>query len=583
VRIPLVVQITSFLAVLVLVVSASTWFVLSSQENRVIEREQRRTAEMLVSSIDHGVSAAMMGRDKDVARKMVDDLVTIAPISRVVIYDNRGAPWHDTAPQDEEFLAPAAEIAAIARSGTDEFRGASRQGESVYVALSPIPAAEACFACHAPSPNLGVVGVVLSAGPTRAAFERDRRTLVALSTAAGAATTAVLGLVLTYLVVRRIRKLSLTAREITDGDLTVRSDVSGDDEIGDLARAFNTMTGRLERQIVDLESTRADLQQRIERIGQAINSAHRIEELSDVLAREAATLGRADAAAILLFSPQEELMVVGARGLDAKDVTRYNARPLKRDDPAIADTGRARFAILPGKSVHDAVPIAFEGKVLGFIGLARNRTSALTDDAKQLLSALASQAGLAVEQIRLNEQAKVMAITDGLTGLYSHRYFQERLASEFERARRFDHPISVAMIDIDHFKQFNDRFGHQAGDLLLERLGEIMRASVRRVDTAARYGGDEFAVMLVETDIAEAVAFAERLRAAVAAARLAPSAAREGVVTVSIGVATGSAKDASPKMLVAKADQALYQAKAAGRNRVQAAGDGAGFAQALEG
>ncbi|MDP2233539.1 MAG: hypothetical protein Q8K89_07880, partial [Actinomycetota bacterium] len=208
-RVPLLVKITSFLAVLVLVVSASTWLVLSSQENRVIEREQRRNAETLVNSIHNSVSAAMLARNKDVARQMVDDLISVDPISRVVIYSNAGASWHDTSTDATEGLAPASDIAKIARTGVDEFRGGSWKGESVYIAFAPIPATEACFVCHDRSPNLGVVGIALSPKAARTAFERDRRTLVGLSTAAGAVATVVLGLVLTLLVVTRISRLSV--------------------------------------------------------------------------------------------------------------------------------------------------------------------------------------------------------------------------------------------------------------------------------------------------------------------------------------------------------------------------------------
>ncbi|MBA4371202.1 MAG: hypothetical protein C0418_06475, partial [Coriobacteriaceae bacterium] len=229
---------------------------------------------------------------------------------------------------------------------------------------------------------------------------------------------------------------------------------------------------------------------------------------------------------------------------------------------------RAHLAILPGARTHCAIPITHEGRVLGFVGIASLEAGRVTDDSKRLLYALASQAGLAVDQIRLNEQAKVMAITDGLTGLYNHRYFHERLAAEYERARRFGHPLSLIMIDVDHFKLFNDRHGHLAGDALLEGLGALLRDNVRRIDMAARYGGEEFSVMLVETGRDEAMAFAERLRAAVEVGHLAQSVSADARITISIGVAGSPSGTDSSEGLIATADRALYRAKAEGRNRV---------------
>ncbi len=161
-----------------------------------------------------------------------------------------------------------------------------------------------------------------------------------------------------------------------------------------------------------------------------------------------------------------------------------------------------------------------------------------------------------------------LAIHDGLTGLYNHREFQRRLQAEIERAQRYQHRLSLLMIDIDRFKNFNDIYGHQVGDTVLQALGVKMRQEIRAVDYAARYGGEEFTIILPEMAAADAVAAAERLRKSIAADAIDIGAGQAANITVSIGVATFPEDAVSKDKLIGAADRALYAAKAAGRNKV---------------
>lgn len=160
-----------------------------------------------------------------------------------------------------------------------------------------------------------------------------------------------------------------------------------------------------------------------------------------------------------------------------------------------------------------------------------------------------------------------LSITDSLTGLANRKHLMETLEAEIDRFRRYHRPLAVAMVDIDHFKRFNDTFGHLAGDEVLRRLATIFRASLRSADFAARYGGEEFLIVLPETDAATAGEIAERIRARVAA----ESAQRDAVtprITVSAGIAAASGDD-DLEVLIHKADAALYRAKEGGRDRVE--------------
>ena len=171
--------------------------------------------------------------------------------------------------------------------------------------------------------------------------------------------------------------------------------------------------------------------------------------------------------------------------------------------------------------------------------------------------------------VRLS-RAEIDAITDSLTGLYNHRYLHERLSEELHRARELQRPLSVLFCDLDHFKGYNDSNGHSAGDAVLREVAHVIEQSVRNIDVAGRYGGEEFVVLLVETERETALAVAERIRERIRAAGFTAN----GVpLTVSIGVA-GYPDDADRREdLLNKADWAMYLAKRRGRDQVASFGE----------
>lgn len=179
-----------------------------------------------------------------------------------------------------------------------------------------------------------------------------------------------------------------------------------------------------------------------------------------------------------------------------------------------------------------------------------------------LYRAIGEQIGLAIANARLHESVQHLAVTDGLTGAFNRRYLDDFLAKELQRCARYQRGVSLILLDIDHFKEYNDAYGHPAGDEALRQVVGLLRKNVRAVDIVARYGGEEFAVVLPETDAAGAQAAAEKSRAAIGAHEF-----PHGPLTASLGVThCATADDLSPEALIARADQALYNAKRSGRN-----------------
>jgi diguanylate cyclase (GGDEF)-like protein len=194
---------------------------------------------------------------------------------------------------------------------------------------------------------------------------------------------------------------------------------------------------------------------------------------------------------------------------------------------------------------------------------------------RELFHYLAGQAAVSVENVGLHETVERQAVTDELTGLSNRRRFQETMSAEVERSKRFGQELGLVMLDIDDFKAVNDNYGHQQGDIVLREVAKILRASSREIDEPARYGGEELAVVLPGTDLQGAHNLAERVREGIEALRL-PILGDESAeplrVTASFGAAALPVSAGDVRGLVAAADEALYQAKRAGKNRTISAG-----------
>ena len=176
---------------------------------------------------------------------------------------------------------------------------------------------------------------------------------------------------------------------------------------------------------------------------------------------------------------------------------------------------------------------------------------------------------LTKERIRMMEKLQKLAVTDGLTKLYNSRSFYSQLETEVDRVNRYKHPLSLLLLDLDHFKDYNDNFGHLEGDKVLVRFSQIIKSCLRTNDSAYRYGGEEFTVILPETGGAEAKTVGQRIRSALEAERFSPQNGEEVTITISIGVTEYHPKE-ELSAFIKRADKAMYLSKQNGRNKVSA-------------
>ena len=221
------------------------------------------------------------------------------------------------------------------------------------------------------------------------------------------------------------------------------------------------------------------------------------------------------------------------------------------------------------KNTYLCIPILAQGEALGILHFqATDEVPDLGDAGLSLKTTFAAQVGLSVANIRLREALRSQSIRDPLTGLYNRRYLEEMLDREIRRAVRAGQALGVLMLDLDHFKKFNDTYGHDAGDTVLRDTAAFLLKSVRAEDIVCRFGGEEFIVILPVASLKVTQARAERIRSRLRELQVLHQRQSLGMVTVSVGVAELPQHGTSPKALIEAADAALYRAKREGRDRV---------------
>ena len=347
-------------------------------------------------------------------------------------------------------------------------------------------------------------------------------------------------------------------------------------DISDRRRAEEALRDR-ERELVLLSE-----------LGSLLQTCDSVDEAHAVISRQGRRLFPQHAGAVYLISPSRtDLDVAASWGESGEPIASVAAAaPFRPEDCWALRIGREhvftdpvndlRCRHLAGNDpvapmVALCVPLVALGETLGVLHLREPAPGPQLRNRRQLAATVAEQLAMAIANLNLRETLRHQSIRDSLTGLYNRRYFQESLEREIRRVKRKGSSLGVMMLDLDRFKLFNDNFGHEAGDLLLRALADLLHRKVRGEDVPCRYGGEEFALILPEASLEATLTRAEELRQAVK--ELAPV-FHDGVlggVTVSVGVAVYPDHGPSGDDVVRAADTALYHSKACGRDRISVA------------
>jgi len=355
------------------------------------------------------------------------------------------------------------------------------------------------------------------------------------------------------------------ARRLGEGDFGAEAPTVGKDEFADLGEEFNKMSRQLKARLEDLKTERRRGEGAMRRLGEAVASNLDRDALLRLVVSTAVEGVGADAGRVSVRGTDQvtyaELSRVGnMNGLESA-VESVEAEALRTGTRRETTVGEASAIAHPLRSRDGGAGI------VGVVSIGRTGRPFTPED-RDLFSYLAGQAGVSMENVDLHETVARESVTDELTGLSNRRGFEEALALEMERARRFGTKLGLVLLDLDDFKQINDGYGHQQGDMVLRDVAHVLRETAREIDYPVRYGGEEMAVLLPETDLEGALRFAERLRMRIAALQIrrldAPGTLR---VTTSCGVAAIPDTAVDDRGLVAAADVALYEAKRAGKNK----------------
>lgn len=347
---------------------------------------------------------------------------------------------------------------------------------------------------------------------------------------------------------------------------------------------------RLTQQFVSLRQTNYELSQKVcelaivNEVSRAVSFMGNLPKTLDAILDRAVKVLNASRGSLFMLDDQYETLIEKAvvYGIDGDTQVRRELKEQFKEGQGIAgevfSSGKPRLIknarqekaftqkdkVVKSIRTMICVPLMVKDNAIGVMNIINKKNGIFGDEDLQLCQTIANQAAVVIEKARLFNLATI----DGLTGLIVHRHFQAKMEEEFRRAKRYGKPLSFLMTDIDHFKKFNDTWGHQIGDVVLRGVAKCVMDTVRDIDIAARYGGEEFAVILPETDLEGAKLLAERLRVKVEEASF-QGPKGELKVTISLGLSTIPDHQAETATEMIKlADEALYIAKDNGRNQV---------------
>lgn len=351
-------------------------------------------------------------------------------------------------------------------------------------------------------------------------------------------------------------------------------------------RGLEQSNAKLQRGLADLEQLTREMNM-AETMGELLQSCLTFSEMGEVIKKAVPQLLPGTTGALFTINPSKNYVETAVTwGEDAPHDATFTP-----DECWALRRGGLHFAANPTSAPacehitcpaphgYLCIPLLAHGETLGVLHLCATEPAAINDSKQHIIRNISEQFSLTLANLRLQQTLRTQSIHDQLTGLFNRRYMEVSLEREMLRARRHETPVGVIMLDIDHFKRFNDTFGHGAGDLMLQELGSALKSCARGEDIVCRYGGEEFLVILPGASIEVARHCARRIGETVKSIRVKYQGQRLGNVTVSLGVASYPDNADVPEELIRLADVALYRAKRAGRDRIVVAGQDSDLGQ----
>jgi two-component system, cell cycle response regulator len=376
-----------------------------------------------------------------------------------------------------------------------------------------------------------------------------------------------------------LKKLADDAEAIASGLYDREIDAPSSGDLRRLASALDQISSTMKAQILQLREYNEALARAHTRFGEALRATHNLDRMLEIALETGMETIGARSGLLMLRKGMGTLMTGVTRNMETPGFKLEVGQGISGH---VASTGQA--ILLPGSAdpperhesepdVHTqlSVPLVSHDRVLAVLNFYDKAQGNFTEADLRTILSLTDQAGVAIENVLLHQEAERMAIMDGKTGIWNHRWFQIQFAREIDRAQRFGRPFSLIILDIDDFRKFNNTYGHQVGDFVLIELAQRVRSTIRDVDMFARYGGEEFELLLSETDEAGGLNAAEKLRQVISATPFESEMTPHPLsVTVSAGVASYPSGGTDFASIFKAADLALLEAKARGKNRVVA-------------
>ena len=528
---------------------ATAAFYTHYQEQAVLAQNER-TMRKLTDSITQGLQSVMLAGSADIAQAFADRLKQVPEVLEFRIMRTDGTEaFRDNKTiaevnerRGEELFSPRdkEEVVQVTDPADEHFQRALRLKEPVTLYktdeagnrslsfVAPIINLDVCYRCHGrATPVRGMITLTTSLAPVERDILKVRQQSLGVLALALMGTMLLTGYMMGRTVVRPIERVTNAMSRVSNGDLDYQVSVPGGDELGRMAASFNHMT-------FELKATYKGLQREQDKLTTIIESATDGIVVTDASGKVVLVN---PAASDLLGKTVDQIMQGGFAQLV--------------DDPAriseSVETNGATELLYNQRTlqIHASLIRAADGHAIGSAALLRDIT----------------------KEKQLEAELRRMATTDALTSLYNRRFLDQTLDVEFNRAKRTKGVLSVIIFDIDHFKKFNDTYGHDQGDRVLQMVARCMRETVRSFDFPCRYGGEEYVAILPGMAAPAAFEMAEKLRVTIAATEI------DGLhVHVSLGVASyPDIPLEKPEALIEAADAALYRAKEGGRNRVAVA------------